>query len=261
MGLFRNLLGLNQAQPRSPQREHLVFPAWPAAIYAVGDVHGCFAQMQALEKLIVADSAPISGEKWIIYLGDYLDRGPESASVLDKLLARAPDGFRRLAIVGNHEVMALDFLREPRPRADWLEFGGQETLYSYGLAAGAIQSANGRARRAIIDSHVPAEHISLLEQLPLSISVPGYVFVHAGLRRGVALADQQERDLLWIRDEFFSAPLEDGPVVVHGHTPGEAPVVVEGRICVDTGAYATGVLTAVKLVPGAPPVFFSTTRQ
>jgi serine/threonine protein phosphatase 1 len=205
--------------------------------------------MRSLEDAIVDDAATIDGEKWIIYLGDYIDRGKDSAGVLDFLLARAPKGFRRFCLVGNHEVMALSFLQNPQAHSDWLGFGGHETLYSYGLSATALQGGSARNRHAVIESHVPAEHMEFLAELPLSISVPGNVFVHAGIRQGVPMPEQVESDLLWIRDAFFEAPPTPGLRVVHGHTPNAEPVVTENRICVDTGAFATGVLTAARLTP------------
>lgn len=259
-GILRRF-GIMPRAARPHGRLHLVFDHWPAVIYAVGDVHGCLAELQELERLIVEDASSINGEKWIVYLGDYVDRGPNSAGVLDRLMARAPSGFRRICIVGNHEVMALNFLRNPRAGADWLSFGGQEFLYSYGLSESALQSGSARARQAAIDSHIPAEHIAFLDELPLSVSVPGCVFVHAGLRQGTPIEEQDEADLLWIREEFFAAPPQPDVLVVHGHTPAAEPVVVDGRICVDTGAFATGVLTAVRLVRGSAPRFLSTMRD
>lgn len=255
---IRRLFGMSPAEAPSDGRQHIVAETWPSAIYAVGDVHGCSAELRALEKLIIADGAAIPGEKWIVYLGDYVDRGPDSAGVLDTLTARAPAGFRRICIVGNHEVMALDFLHNPKAGADWLSFGGQEFLYSYGLSASALQSLSARSRQAIIDSHIPREHIAFLKELPLSVSVPGCVFVHAGLKPGVPMNEQREQDLLWIRDEFFAAPPQAGLLVVHGHTPAADPVVADGRICVDTGAFATGVLTAVRLTKTDAPRFLNT---
>lgn len=255
---FRRLFGIAPAEPRTSARPHLAFDKWPAAIYGVGDVHGCLAELLELERLIVEDASSINGDKWIVYLGDYVDRGPDSAGVLDRLMARPPEGFRRICIVGNHEVMALNFLNNPRADADWLSFGGQEFLYSYGLSESALRLASSRARQAAIDSHIPSEHQAFLKELPLSVSVPGCVFVHAGLRAGVPIEEQEEADLLWIRDEFFAAPPRRDLIVVHGHTPAAEPVVAEGRICIDTGAFATGILTAVCLKPGSPPRFLST---
>lgn len=255
---IRRLFGPSSGQARAGTRPRMTAPQWPAVIYAVGDVHGCLAEMTELERMIVDDASPIAGDKWIVYLGDCIDRGPNSAGVLDKLLAPAPNGLRRICLAGNHEAMALAYLTHGQRGTDWLGFGGREFLASYGLSASALQSLPGRARQAAIDSHIPAEHIAFLRDLPLSLSVPGCVLVHAGLRPGVPLDQQREEDLLWIRDEFFSAPPQPGVLVVHGHTPAIEPVVADGRICVDTGAFATGILTAVRLMEGQAPVFLNT---
>jgi len=252
---LRRLLG---AGPDNPHvvRAHIAAD-WPAAIYAIGDVHGCLNQMRGLEAKIVEDGRSLSGEKWLVYLGDYIDRGPDSAGVIDRLISPAPDGIRRICLAGNHEVMALNFLKDPRPGSDWLDFGGQECLQSYGLSAATLTGRSSRSRMAMIESHIPREHISFLEQLPLTLSVPGYVFVHAGLRPGIPLLQQHEDDLLWIRDDFFDAPPHNGLTIVHGHTPAIEPVIAPGRICVDTGAFATGKLTAIRLIQGESPLFLS----
>lgn len=231
------------------ERPHLVATTWPAALYAVGDVHGCLAQLQALEQLIVDDAAGIEGEKWIVMLGDYVDRGPASAGVIDHLLARPPAGFQRFCLAGNHEAMMLDFLMSPHQDAPWLSFGGTETLGSYGIDIKALNWADSRSVAAALDSVMPAEHIDFIRKSPLYLSLPGLVLVHAGLRPDVPLDDQIEQDLLWIRAPFLDAVFPDGLRIIHGHTPGPEPVVTPSRICVDTGAYATGRLTAVNVQP------------
>lgn len=238
----------NRTRPAAaPPRAHLKAPEWPAVIYAVGDVHGCLAQLSLLQQRIIADGTAVAGEKWIVFLGDYVDRGPNSAGVLDALLAPLPASFRRIALAGNHETMMLDFLDAPSRNSPWLEFGGDSTLQSYGLNAREMMAGSERERNARLRSHIPDEHIELLRDLPLTLSVPGAVFVHAGLRPGIQVDQQSEGDLLWIREDFFAAAQEPDRLVVHGHTPAPEPVVAPGRICVDTGAFATGVLTAVRL--------------
>ena len=257
-GPIKRLFGVSPPAMERRERVHVGSRTWPAVIYAIGDVHGCLAELRALERKIVEDASAINGDKWIICLGDYIDRGPDSAGVLDALMAPPPAGFRRICLAGNHELMALDFLHEPRPRADWLAFGGQETLASYGVSLAAIQAGNTRSRQALLDSHIPAEHIEFMKELAISVSVPGYLFVHAGIRPGIALEHQSENDLLWIRGEFLDAPPTPGLRVVHGHTPNPDPVLNDARICVDTGAFATGILTAVRLTEHEEPRFLST---
>lgn len=241
----------------TPSRRHLAFDDWPAAVYAIGDIHGCLVELRQLEAAIARDAAAIDGEKWIVGLGDYIDRGPNSAGVLDQLLMKPPKDFKRISIAGNHEIMMLEFLHTPTPRSDWLTFGGLETLFSYGIAQSAITSGSAKDRHNLLQSHIPNEHRELLSSLPLSLSLPGVAFVHAGIRRGIPLSEQSEADLLWIRKEFFDAPIDDGLVVVHGHTPGAEAVFAPGRICVDTGAFATGRLTAVRLMRAQAPVLLA----
>lgn len=257
-GLLNALLGRRRPVAK-PQRRHLKAEEWPAVIYAVGDVHGCLAQLSLLQQRIIADGAAIAGEKWVVFLGDYVDRGPNSAGVLDALLAPLPDGFRRITLAGNHEIMMLDFLETPSRNSRWLEFGGDATLQSYGLNARELMASSERERSARLRSHIPDEHIDFLRNLPLTLSIPGIVFVHAGLQPGVSVEQQVEADVLWIRDEFFVAPPVPGRLVVHGHTPGPEPVSEPGRICVDTGAFATGVLTAVRLEQNRASRFMSNT--
>ncbi|MGV8833384.1 MAG: metallophosphoesterase family protein [Devosia sp.] len=231
----------------------------PAAIYAVGDVHGCLALLNLLHTHILADSTDTPGEKWIVYLGDYIDRGQDSAGVLDALLLPPPSGLRRIALAGNHEIMMLEFLERPTRNSTWLQNGGTETLSSYGLDVKRLLSVSERERGAYLSSHIPNEHVDFMRELPLTLSVPGMVFVHAGLRPGIAVDAQNENDLLWIRDDFLQAAPTEGRLVVHGHTPSAEPVVAPGRIGVDTGAFATGVLTAVKLTSTKPPQFITST--
>jgi serine/threonine protein phosphatase 1 len=255
VSILRALFARFGATRRPPlAREHLHLADWPSAIYAIGDIHGCHAQLRDLEALITADAGQFAGEKLLVCLGDYIDRGPDSAAVLDRLIAPPPPGFRRVCVAGNHEIMALDFLANPSPRSMWLEQGGSETLASYGLAPEAISALSRRPLQRLIDSHIPAEHIEFLTHLPATLSVPGFVFVHAGLRPGIALENQSQDDLFWIRDEFLQVRGNTQTRVVHGREP----MVTSGRIGIDTGAFATGILTAVRLQPGTPPVFLAT---
>ena len=241
------------------RRMHMLADAWPSAIYAVGDVHGCLRQLRALEAGIIADAASLNGEKWLILLGDYVDRGPDSAAVIDHLLAAPPPGFRRICLAGNHEVMMQAFLESPNLSSQWLGLGGEETLLSYGIDIHSIADRNSSPSqlRQILDAHIPQNHMAFLQSLPLSCSVGHLVFVHAGIRPGVEMAQQDEADLLWMRynDE------DPGPrdrTVVHGHTPAAKPLVLSNRICLDTGAFATGILSAMRLHPADGRTLFQT---
>lgn len=222
-----------------PQRRRLSFAGWPAIVYAIGDIHGCLPQLLELERRIESDAGAFEGEKWIVTLGDYVDRGAFSAQVIEHLLHPPAPGFRRFSLVGNHEQMMLDFLDDPAAHPYWLDEGGAATLASYA----AEQAETDRF------AAIPAEHVQLLRDLPISLSLPGCYFVHAGIRPGLPLAAQQDEDLIWIREPFLSAPLAGEVRVVHGHTPGPRPVVTRHRICVDTQCFLTGELTAVRLTP------------
>ncbi|WP_164854875.1 metallophosphoesterase family protein [Devosia sp. 1566] len=231
----------------------------PAVVYAVGDVHGCLDLLEQLEGMILADAASYAGEKWLVMLGDYVDRGPRSAGVIEHLLAPPPDGFTRLALAGNHEAMMLDFLAAPSERHHWLGLGGTQTLQSYGLTAGALRGLSGKGARAILESSIPSAHRRFIEAAPSVIETPTTIFVHAGLRPGLPLEQQSEDDLLWYRPDAATDYTAFGKVVVHGHTPLPTPLLLPSHINIDTGAFATARLTAVRLVVGHPPVTLTAT--
>lgn len=214
-------------------------------LYAIGDIHGCRAELDSLLALIEAD--PAEGvEKRLVFLGDYVDRGPDSRGVLDRLIALAAGSPQAVFLKGNHEAAMLDFLRAPETGDAWLQWGGEETLESYGVDPVARPPS---AIAADFRDRLPAAHRAFLEGLELHRAFGDYLFVHAGLRPGVALDAQEERDLLWIRGEFHNAPADKRPdkVVVHGHHPGRKPIDAGWRIAVDTGACYGGKLTAVAL--------------
>jgi serine/threonine protein phosphatase 1 len=238
-------------------RNRLALDRRPAVIYAIGDVHGCLAELVELERLIIDDAAGVDGPRLLVMLGDYIDRGPRSAQVLDHLIEPPPAGFTRVNLLGNHEQMLLDFLAAPRRADNWLEFGAEATLASYGAdpllaKKGAVPAATALA------AMMPREHIEFLEALPTLFTVPGYAFAHAGIAPGVPLDQQSDEDLIWIRKPFLDAPPRNDVVVVHGHTPGKEPVVTAARICVDTAAFATGRLTAVRIPAEGEISFLST---
>lgn len=246
-------------QPANARVASVVCNTTPAAIYAIGDVHGCLDLLLALEDQIIEDAAGIEGDRWIVMIGDVVDRGTSSARTLDHLLARPPNGFRRYCLMGNHEAMMLDFLMQPRAKSAWLEYGGRETLLSYGMPHDQLTRGltNDRSARQLIDAYVPSEHIDFLSSLPLVIETPESILVHAGLRPGVSLANQSELDIIGYRDDFSADFAEFEKTVVHGHTIREMPLVTPWRIAIDTGAYASGRLSAVRLMPGTAPHILS----
>lgn len=252
--MIRDILDFLRGGAQAPlpgQRRKLFFDRAPDHIYAVGDVHGYDDTLGRLEDLIVADSRRRNGTKWLVMLGDYVDRGPKSSAVLTRLTTRPLVGIRRVCLAGNHEAVMLDFLGNPSDDHHWLKLGGMETLSSYGMHR---LPAGREAQKKLLRSLIPVAHVAFLESLPSMLQVPGYCFVHAGLRKGVAPADQRDADLLWLRPAASDTnAAANGFVTVHGHTPVARVEIGAGRINVDTGIYMTGVLSAVRLSRRDPP--------
>jgi serine/threonine protein phosphatase 1 len=219
-------------------------------IYAIGDIHGCVAALDAMTQRIMADlkARPVA-RATVLHIGDLIDRGPDSAGVVARAMADFPvPGVRVVVLLGNHEAMMESALAgEKRAAATWLSYGGWDTLASWGAKPGA----GAREWPGL----VPAEPRAFLASRPLMHRAGSYIFVHAGVRPGVALIRQTRQDLITIREPFLSA--DDGLpgvgrpwVVVHGHTPEAEPVVTARRIGIDTGAVLGGMLTAVVLEGG-----------
>jgi serine/threonine protein phosphatase 1 len=208
-------------------------------IYAVGDVHGCLDQLDAMHRAIGADlRARPHPDPLVIHLGDYIDRGPDSAGVIGRLIAPFPiPGVRVLNLVGNHEDLLLGALDGRRMETDvWIANGGHAALQSWG-----VPPRTPPKRWAEL---IPAPHLDFIRALGVMHRAGGYVFVHAGVRPGLALATQTRQDLLWIREPFLSSHAVHEAVVVHGHTPEDGtPVIRANRIGLDTGAVLGGPLT------------------
>jgi len=211
-----------------------------ARLFAVGDIHGCVAELDVL-----LAGLPAGEDDELVFLGDYLDRGPASAEVVDRLCslaatARRPPIFLR----GNHEDMCLAFLGRGGRHGDaFLANGGMQTAQSYGVAGPVTPSS--------LDSAIPARHLAFLEATRRHHAHGSFLCVHAGIRPGVALADQQERDLFWIRSDFIAAPHGLGCTVVFGHTPVHEVIVdLPYKIGIDTGCVYGGYLTAIELPSG-----------
>ena len=224
-------------------------------VYAIGDVHGCRTELENLLELIVADGSEVEGEKWVVGLGDYVDRGPDSAGVIDTILDWQADGFRSFWLAGNHDVVMDEAAANQTSFYRWMGLEGAATLRSYDLDPLALARSNASGLRAILSRQIPQSHMDFLKSLPLTLELPGVVFVHAGIRAGVPVSAQKEADLLWMRshDDQLSRP--DDPLVIHGHTPGSKPTIMPRRICIDTGVVATGLLSAVRLAENAEPKF------
>ena len=221
-------------------------------VYAVGDIHGRADLLSHLITTIIEDADILAPDATpaLVFLGDYVDRGPESRSVLDQVIALADCGlFEIRALKGNHEDALFSFLESAGFGATWEDFGGRETLMSYGVTPPRIGAPieEWEQTRAAFDAALPREHRAFLSGLEMMAVYGDYAFVHAGVRPGVSLEKQSERDLLWIRDDFLRAKGPFDKVIVHGHTPEPEPYLGRFRIGIDTGAYATGALTAVRL--------------
>lgn len=239
-------VGMATGSGRAPRV--VIEPSQYGVIYAIGDVHGCLEQLLALEALIVADAQSVEGRKLIVMLGDYVDRGPKSAAVLYHLTASPPQGFDRVCLRGNHDDAFLALL-DGDPAGDWvLDHGAEETLASYGVNFGDFGNTYGL--REAIRAVVPQSHLEFLRTLPVLLTIGQDVFVHAGIRPGRPLAEQEDEDLIWIRRSFLD--LGPGlPVrVFHGHTPMREAFVGQGRVSLDTHCYHTGRLTAGRLCAG-----------
>ena len=212
-------------------------------VYVVGDIHGCLDRLEALHGLIAEDLAerPVA-EPLLVHLGDYVDRGPDSAGVVALLAGGAalPD-VPIVNLMGNHEHMMLAAVASGETEAAdlWLANGGADSLLSWGVPHSA-QTKDW-------SGYLPWQHLVFLRDLALRHAAGGYLFVHAGIRPGVPLERQSRHDLMWIREPFLSSKESHGVVVVHGHTPRQEPSVRPNRIGIDTGAVMGGALTCAVL--------------
>jgi serine/threonine protein phosphatase 1 len=207
-------------------------------VYAIGDIHGCLDELRVLHAAVADDfrrNQPASA--MLVHLGDYIDFGPDSAGVIELLAAGPPvDGLRTVNLMGDHERTALDALAGDGAAAtDWLHTGGEATLRSWGIADAMPRTEWRR--------FVPDAHVAFMQGLKREYRAGGYLFVHAGLRPGVALENQAEDDVLGIRQSFLASEQDFGVVVVHGHSGAPTPVMKQNRIGIDTGAGCGGRLT------------------
>jgi len=215
-------------------------------LYAIGDVHGRLDLLARMHDLIAAEIERDRPADWrVIHLGDYVDRGPDSAGVLERLARGTADDTRLVSVVGNHDLGFLDFLAVPRHDGLFATHGGIETARSYGVALNVLDPVALTAGWSELDAAVPASHRDFLAGLPFSVTFGDFYFCHAGIRPGVPLAKQSPDDLVWIRQEFHRWPHLHPKVVVHGHTPTGEPGVFANRVNVDTAAWQSGRLTAL----------------
>ena len=217
-------------------------------IYAIGDIHGRADLLdQVLLRIDAHQAAHPAFRPVEIFLGDYIDRGPGSREVLDRLSARS-QARETVCLKGNHETFIEEFLNDPTFLSEWRHNGGFETLLSYGLMPSVQMDLAEQARLAATFGQVlPLSHRLFLGGLRTSHTCGDYFFAHAGVRPGIPLAKQREEDLLWIREDFLLYEDDFSKIVVHGHTPVREPDIRLNRINIDTGAYATGQLTCLML--------------
>lgn len=195
-------------------------------ILAVGDLHGCVDKLQ----ILMAGLGWNPEEDLLVFIGDYVDRGPDSAGVIEHLLGLYQWTDNIVCLKGNHEQILLDFL-EGKNEQTFLFNGGDATIESYGGE----------------EAGFPEDHFEFLISLPPYYETEDYIFVHAGLRDGIPLENQTEEDLIWIRDEFIYSDYDHGKLVIFGHTPRQEPLVMHNKICIDTGAVFGGNLTCLEL--------------
>ena len=215
-------------------------------VYAVGDIHGRADLLREIHRLIREDFNRAPVERPVaVYLGDYIDRGPDSRQVVDILLDEPLAGFERIHLRGNHEDFLLRFLDDVAVGPNWLLNGGEATVRNY---AGERRVTGDLAQiQAALRSALPARHTDFFRTLSLSYVEGDYLFVHAGIRPHVPLEKQTALDLVWIREEFLNSSALHPKMVVHGHSIHFTPEVRPNRIGIDTGAYATGILTCLML--------------
>lgn len=229
-------------------------------VYAVGDIHGRADLLRRLHALIRDDAAGAEGARLVVvYVGDYVDRGPDSFGVVEMLLDAPLDGFERHHLKGNHEDFLVHFLETGEGGEVWMMNGARQTLESYGVEFSDIAYGAGgmAAARDKFRDFMPERHLAFFRGLELSHREGDYLFVHAGIRPGVPLDAQKPFDLMWIRDAFLDSQDDHGCVVVHGHTIEHAPQVMANRIGIDTGAFHSGRLTAL-VVEGETRRFLAT---
>jgi serine/threonine protein phosphatase 1 len=228
-------------------------------VYAVGDVHGRADLLEALLAKIDADEAERgAAQTQIIFLGDLVDRGPDSKRVLDLVVELERSGRAVRVLRGNHDDVFLRATKgDARATRHLHKMGGRPTLVSYGITEEEYDQVGYDELTRHLHELVPPDHVALLEGMENMAIVGDYVFVHAGVRPGVPLDEQTPEDLCWIRSDFLDHRGDFGGVVIHGHSITDDVQVRSNRIGIDTGAYASDRLTAVGL-EGSARWFLST---
>jgi len=203
-------------------------------VFAVGDIHGCRSHLDRMLEILDINSE----NDTLVFIGDYIDRGPDSRGVVDALLDIRKKIKNVVFLKGNHEQMFLNYYREGKDEELFMHNGGLNTLISYGLAGA------GKKHHAIPDTHM--EFFTTLQSWYIT---EDYIFVHAGLRPGIPVEKQDTDDLLWIRHDFINSHYNFGKIIIFGHTPLSftAPLINKNKIGLDTGAVYGGKLSCVEL--------------
>jgi serine/threonine protein phosphatase 1 len=229
---------------------NLQVPKENKRVYVIGDIHG---RLDLLDRLIADIARDAKGQEenaLTVTLGDYIDRGPNTRGVLDRLVGHPFPG-DYVALKGNHEAILQTFLDNPAILDEWRRLGGLETLQSFDIPIAPLMRGKDYVEAAEqMRDALSQEQTKFLASLEMSLTIGPYFLCHAGIRPAVSLERQNPADLLWIRDEFLTSTMDFGKIVVHGHTPTEQPEVLPNRINIDTGAYASGHLTCLILEGG-----------
>ena len=222
----------------------------PDRLYIIGDIHGRLDLLDQMIDRIGRDAQHFGGTNLTVTLGDYVDRGPDSRGVINRLLNNPFPG-DYIALKGNHEALFEKFLKEPDIGNYWRQLGGLQTLHSFGIAVRPLMMSKKFEEVAEqLRSVLSADQLNFIKSLKNSLTVDRFFLCHAGVRPGVPLDRQREEDLLWIRHDFLCSDVDFGKIVVHGHTPIERPEFRPNRINIDTGAFATGRLTCLVVEAG-----------
>lgn len=221
-------------------------------VYAIGDIHGCYDLLEAIQQGIAADSRQRSARRRVVvYLGDYVSRGPDSRRVVELLSKERAKAGMAVMLKGNHEDLLLRYLDgELEAGRRWFNYGGLDTLAHYGVEPEDRKAQDDQTLEALrqrFAEALPQDHLAFFRSLLVSHSEGGYRFVHAGIRPGVLLSEQNDHDQMWIRKRFLDSDEDHGAVVIHGHSISPLPQLRHNRIGIDTGAYASGVLTCLVL--------------
>jgi serine/threonine protein phosphatase 1 len=233
----------------SPRREQGPAGTRGYRAYVVGDIHG---RVDLLEHLLAKIHADLqrrpAGQSLLVFVGDLIDRGPSSAQVIERLRCYRRDGVQPVFLLGNHEEVLLRILEGDSSVVEsWLQFGGLQCLQSYGVTLARLRGRSADEVVEIVRAAVPREHVEFLATFVDSCRFGDYLFVHAGIRPGIDVDQQSQSDLRWIRDPFLFDESDHGFVVVHGHTITDEVDERPNRIGIDTGAYRSGVLTALAI--------------